>query len=108
MRIPFARGCMEPEAVAKRLKNSTKAVHLGGFLPIIQTLRKVREDFEAQQTAVATVVAGDFLGPSFTAGIFKGDQLVQLMNLASVDAVNIGNHDMDFGTPKLLKTATLI
>lgn len=49
-----------------------------------------------------TTVNGDFLSPSLMSALFKGAQMVDLLNAVGVDVVVFGNHEFDFG-PEVLR-----
>ncbi|MBI5815123.1 MAG: bifunctional metallophosphatase/5'-nucleotidase [Nitrospinae bacterium] len=46
-------------------------------------------------------LSGDFLSPSLMSSVFKGKQMVDLLNLAGLDYASMGNHEFDMGTQAL-------
>jgi 2',3'-cyclic-nucleotide 2'-phosphodiesterase (5'-nucleotidase family) len=53
------------------------------------------------------VHSGDFLSPSFMSNAtklkFRGEQMVELLNLCGVNFVTLGNHEFDFGLDTLVQ-----
>lgn len=43
------------------------------------------------------VFAGDLLSPSVLSDLFKGAQMVDILNHLNIDAASLGNHEFDFG-----------
>lgn len=54
------------------------------------------------------VHSGDFLSPSFMSNTlkFKGEQMVELLNLCEVNYATLGNHEFDFGLDTLVQRVT--
>lgn len=71
----------------------------GGFA----RLRALRQRLEREHGPVLLLHAGDFLAPSFLSRMFRGEQMVDVMNLLDGDAaafdrnmaVTFGNHEFD-------------
>ncbi|OFW28910.1 MAG: hypothetical protein A3G76_15745 [Acidobacteria bacterium RIFCSPLOWO2_12_FULL_65_11] len=49
------------------------------------------------------VLAGDFLSPSVSSSVFKGEQMIAALNAAGLDLATLGNHEFDFGKDVLLR-----
>jgi 5'-nucleotidase len=49
------------------------------------------------------VMAGDFLSPSVSSSVFKGEQMVAALNAAGLDLATLGNHEFDFGDDVLIQ-----
>ncbi|MBF0186307.1 MAG: 5'-nucleotidase C-terminal domain-containing protein [Magnetococcales bacterium] len=66
---------------------------MGGFARLKSLLDTVRrEDPEA-----LLFLPGDFLSPSLMSGVFKGRQMIELLNGVALDYASPGNHEFDFG-----------
>jgi 5'-nucleotidase len=48
------------------------------------------------------LLAGDFISPSVASRLFKGKQMVAVLNAAGLDIATLGNHEFDFG-PEVLR-----
>jgi len=63
---------------------------------------------QKQQLAAAgrtpfLVMAGDFLSPSVSSSVFKGEQMIAALNAAGLDLATLGNHEFDFGDDVLIQ-----
>jgi 5'-nucleotidase len=55
----------------------------------------------AEGRTVITTLSGDFLSPSVSSSVFKGEQMVAALNALPLDFATLGNHEFDFGVPVL-------
>lgn len=64
----------------------------------------LRDSILASDTAyVAVVSSGDFIQGGPTGTLSKGQYIIDILNAVGYDAVTIGNHEFDYGTPRLLE-----
>ena len=62
----------------------------------------LRDAIESQDTAyVGAVCCGDFLQGNTTGAISKGQYIADIMKLMNYDALTLGNHEFDYGVPRL-------
>ncbi|MBO6033927.1 MAG: bifunctional metallophosphatase/5'-nucleotidase [Prevotella sp.] len=62
----------------------------------------LREAIEGSDTAyVGTVCCGDFLQGNTTGAISKGQYIADIMRLMDYHALTLGNHEFDYGVPRL-------
>lgn len=62
----------------------------------------LRDAINASDTAFATAVCiGDFLQGNTTGAISKGQYIIDIMKGVGYDAVTLGNHEFDYGVPRL-------
>ncbi len=73
---------------------STVPIDGRGGLARVASLKQLLA--QAGRTPVL-VLAGDFLSPSVASSIFKGEQMVAVLNAAGLDIATFGNHEFDFG-----------
>eukprot|EP00658_Telonema_sp_P-2_P022895 TRINITY_DN1916_c0_g1_i2.p1 TRINITY_DN1916_c0_g1~~TRINITY_DN1916_c0_g1_i2.p1 ORF type:complete len:468 (+),score=124.21 TRINITY_DN1916_c0_g1_i2:225-1628(+) len=71
---------------------------LGGYARFATQIADARR-YNPDRTLV--LFAGDLLSPSTLSNSFKGEQMIDLMNLIQVDAASLGNHEFDFGVDVL-------
>ncbi|CAE7198928.1 unnamed protein product [Symbiodinium sp. CCMP2592] len=86
--------CLGPEP-------GERSLSYGGLVDFGATFRWLKDQATFRGDIAIGTFAGDFIAPSYLAEIFKGSQLVEMMNLMGVDLANIGNHDIDFGLANL-------
>ena len=79
---------------------STVAVDGLGGLARVATLKKNLAN--AGRTPFL-VIAGDFLSPSVTSSVFKGEHMIAALNAAGLDLATLGNHEFDFGDDELIR-----
>ncbi|HEX5635227.1 MAG TPA: 5'-nucleotidase C-terminal domain-containing protein, partial [Gemmatimonadales bacterium] len=60
----------------------------------------------ATEGPVLLVVAGDFVGPSLAARFSGGRQAIEAFNLAGVDYVTLGNHELELAPDSLAQRIT--
>jgi len=80
----------------------------GGTRGGLDRLRTLRAELEERYPDLLLLHAGDFLYPSFPSRMFRGAQMVDVMNLLDGDAaafdermfVTFGNHELDKGAMK--------
>lgn len=78
---------------------------VGGVAAMASLIRRVRE--EEKGKPVFWIDAGDTLPNHLLSDMTKGKPLVQILNLLSVDAFVLGNHDFDSGWGAEVLTETL-
>ena len=62
----------------------------------------LRDAIASQDTAyVGAVCVGDFLQGNTTGAISKGQYIADIMKLMDYDAITLGNHEFDYGVPRL-------
>jgi len=67
-----------------------------------QKMAGLRDAINKTDTAYAAVVCcGDFLQGNTTGAISKGQYVVDIMKLMDYDAVTLGNHEFDYGVPRM-------
>lgn len=71
-----------------------------GGLARVATLKK--ENLKNNPNTLL-LLPGDFLSPSVASTIFKGKQMVDVLNEAGLDIATLGNHEFDFGIDVLLE-----
>jgi 5'-nucleotidase len=69
-----------------------------GGLARIATLKK---QLVSQNKNVVLVLAGDFISPSVASTVFKGKQMIDVLNQSGLDLATLGNHEFDFGVATL-------
>ncbi|MDJ0625276.1 MAG: 5'-nucleotidase C-terminal domain-containing protein [Candidatus Caenarcaniphilales bacterium] len=65
-----------------------------GGLARIATLK---DEFQRENPNTLLLLAGDFLSPSVASKVFRGKQMIDVLNASGVDIATIGNHEFDFG-----------
>ena len=69
-----------------------------------KTMAGLRDAINSTDTAyVAIVSVGDFLQGNTTGAISKGQYIVDIMREMKYDAVTLGNHEFDYGVPRMLE-----
>ena len=69
-----------------------------------KTMAGLRDAINSTDTAyVAIVCVGDFLQGNTTGAISKGQYIVDIMREMKYDAVTLGNHEFDYGVPRMLE-----
>lgn len=64
----------------------------------------LRDAIAASDTAyVAVVSSGDFVQGGTAGTLSKGQYIIDIVNSVGYDAMTIGNHEFDYGTPRLLE-----
>ena len=67
-----------------------------------QKMAGLRDAINKTDTAYAALVCcGDFLQGNTTGAISKGQYVVDIMKLMDYDAVTLGNHEFDYGVPRM-------
>src|SRR5215208_6525203 len=69
-----------------------------GGLARVATLRK---NILSQSPHMLFLLAGDFISPSIASRLFKGKQMIDVLNSAGLDIATLGNHEFDFGADVL-------
>jgi len=65
----------------------------GGFAQLMTVLKEQR----AASANALTTFGGDLLSPSIMSGLYRGAQMIELMNAVGTDVAVLGNHEFDFG-----------
>ena len=61
---------------------------------------------QAAGTPYVTVVSsGDFVQGGVTGSVTRGESIIRIMNLVGYDLVALGNHEFDYGMPRLMEMA---
>lgn len=69
-----------------------------------KTMAGLRDAISKTDTAyVAIVSVGDFLQGNTTGAISKGQYIVDIMREMKYDAITLGNHEFDYGVPRMLE-----
>ena len=64
----------------------------------------LRDAIVAADTAyVALVSSGDFIQGGMVGSLSKGADIIPIMNTARYDVVTIGNHEFDYGVPRMME-----
>lgn len=67
----------------------------------LPSLKAYVDDLKSEHRYVTLVDLGDYLQGGTMGSVSKGDIIVDLMNEIGYDIVTYGNHEFDYGTPKL-------
>lgn len=73
----------------------------GDNLKRLARVAELKRNLETNGKEVLLILAGDFLSPSMSSGIFKGQQMIDVLNAMNVDLVTLGNHEFDYGQENL-------
>lgn len=74
--------------------------NIGGYAK----LAGLRDAIAQSDTAWAAVVScGDYLSGGVACSLNKGEYITEIMNSVHYDAITLGNHEYDFGVPRLLE-----
>ena len=69
-----------------------------------QKMAGLRDAINRSDTAYAgAVCVGDFLQGNTTGAISKGQYIADIMQLMDYDALTLGNHEFDYGVPRMLQ-----
>jgi len=67
-------------------------------------LAGLRDAIASADTAyVGVTSSGDFINGGVAGAISRGQYIVDIMRSVGYDAIGLGNHEFDFGTPRLLE-----
>ena len=67
-----------------------------------QKMAGLRDAINKSDTAYAAAVCcGDFLQGNTTGAISKGQYIADIMKLMDYHAITLGNHEFDYGVPRL-------
>lgn len=64
-------------------------------------LAAIREQQKALTPYVTTVSCGDFIQGDLVGAVSTGGHIIDIMNLVKYDFVTLGNHEFDFGVPRM-------
>ena len=73
----------------------------GGKAGGLARVATLANQLRAEGRTVITTMSGDFLSPSVSSSVFKGEQMVAALNALPLDMATLGNHEFDFGVPVL-------
>lgn len=98
--IALMMGCLSVSAQKSIVILYENDVHCG--IDGYTKMAGLREAIEGSDTAyVGTVCCGDFLQGNTTGAISKGQYIVDIMRLMDYHALTLGNHEFDYGVPRL-------
>lgn len=83
--------------------NLTARDDKGGFARFATRLDEARRN----DPDALFLLPGDFLSPSLLSSLFKGRQMVEMLNLLRLDYASVGNHEFDQGLENLGQNVTL-
>lgn len=66
-------------------------------------LTTIREQQKALTPYVTTVSCGDFIQGDLVGAISTGEYIIDIMNQVDYDFVTLGNHEFDFGVPRMFE-----
>ena len=66
-------------------------------------LATIREQQKALTPYVTTVSCGDFIQGDLVGAISTGKHIIDIMNQVNYDFVTLGNHEFDFGVPRMFE-----
>lgn len=66
----------------------------------------LRKEYKAEGNGVLTLSAGDFIQGGSLGAASKGKYIIDIMNQVGYDAVTLGNHEFDYGIPRLNELAS--
>jgi 5'-nucleotidase len=69
----------------------------GGLARVATLAKQIR----AESPNTLFLLAGDFVSPSVASRLFKGKQMIDVLNAAGLDIATLGNHEFDFGPDTL-------
>ena len=101
-------GCSTSQKVVKQVNDKSIVIlyenDVHGQIDGYPKLAGLRDAISQSDTAWAGVVScGDYLSGGVACSLHKGEYIIRLMNSVGYDAVTLGNHEYDFGMPRLLE-----
>jgi 2',3'-cyclic-nucleotide 2'-phosphodiesterase (5'-nucleotidase family) len=101
-------GCSTGQHVARQQHQKSIVVlyenDVHGQIDGYPKLAGLRDAISQSDTAWTAVVScGDYLSGGVACSLKKGEYIVTLMNSVGYDAVTLGNHEYDFGMPRLME-----
>jgi len=79
--------------------------YVGGYA----TIAAMRDELKATVTPnVCVVSAGDFAQGGSLGAISKGEYIIQIMNKVGYDFVTLGNHEFDYGIPRMKELMSML
>ncbi|OEE65181.1 bifunctional metallophosphatase/5'-nucleotidase [Enterovibrio norvegicus] len=95
----------EPTPVSLSVKGQEKRVYAtsGGFARIKTVATQFRENAEREGNAFLFLHAGDCFQGTLYYNLFKGDANAKLLNMLDLDAMALGNHELDLGNTAVSK-----
>ena len=98
--LAFIMGCHTMSAQKSIVILYENDVHCG--IDGYQKMAGLRDAINKTDTAYAAVVCdGDFLQGNTTGAISKGQYIVDIMKYMDYQAVTLGNHEFDYGVPRM-------
>lgn len=83
-------------------------VSAGGFARIATRVQQLKTDALRQQRGFLFVHAGDCFQGTLYFSLFKGQANAQMLNLLGIDAMTLGNHELDMGNELVAQFAQQI
>lgn len=66
-------------------------------------LATVREELQVKTPYVTTVSCGDYIQGGLVGAVSDGGYIIDVMNKVGYDVVTLGNHEFDFGVPRMFE-----
>lgn len=66
-----------------------------------EDMAALKKEMQSQSKYVSLVSCGDYLQGDVIGAVSKGKAIVQIMNQVGYDVITIGNHEFDYGMPRL-------
>ena len=76
---------------------------VGGIARMAALIRDIREENNRKNIRTIVLMAGDILQGTPMSTVFRGEPDIKCFNAMGVDAVTVGNHELDFGLDNFLK-----
>ncbi len=86
----------------------TPFVSAGGFARIATRVEQLRSDAQRMQRAFFLVHAGDCFQGTLYFSLFKGSANAEMLNALGLDAMTLGNHELDMGNDPVAQFAQRI
>lgn len=86
----------------------TPFVSAGGFARIATRIQQLRDDAERMKRGFVFVHAGDCFQGTLYFSLFKGKANADMLNALNIDAMALGNHELDMGNEPVAQFAKRI
>lgn len=86
----------------------TPFVSAGGFARIATRIQQLRDDAQRMQRSFLFVHAGDCFQGTLYFSLFKGKANADMLNALDIDAMTLGNHELDMGNEPVAQFAERI
>lgn len=83
-------------------------VSAGGFARIATRVKQLREEAQSQDQEFVFLHAGDCFQGTLYFSLFKGEANATMLNGLDIDAMALGNHELDMGNEPVAQFATQI